>query len=51
MGDEERKYMRVPKEHAEMVMGKLADAGLIDEDVEVRWEGDYVSFPLISSKN
>jgi len=30
-------------------MGKLADAGLIDEDAEVRWEGDYVSFPLISS--
>jgi tRNA G37 N-methylase Trm5 len=49
MSDEERKYMRVPKEHAEMVMGKLADAGLIDEDAEVRWEGDYVSFPLISS--
>jgi tRNA G37 N-methylase Trm5 len=49
MSDEERKYMRVPKEHAEMVMGKLADEGLIDEDAEVRWEGDYVSFPLISS--
>ena len=27
----------------------LADAGLIDEDAEVRWEGDYVSFPLISN--
>lgn len=53
MSDEERKYMRVPKEHAEIVMGKLSEAGLIDEDVEVRWEGDYVSFPLrsVSSKN
>ena len=54
MSDEERQYMRVPKEYAEIVMGKLADAGLIDEDAEVRWEGDYVSFPLISdvsSKN
>ena len=49
MSDEEKKYMRVPKEHAEIVMGKLADAGLIDEDAEVRWEGDHVSFPLISS--
>ena len=49
MSDEEKKYMRVPKEHAEIVMGKLADAGLIDEDAEVRWEGDYVSFPLISA--
>ena len=46
--DEEQQYMRVPKEHAEAVMGKLADAGLIDEDAEVRWEGDFVSFPLIS---
>ena len=46
--DEEQQYMRVPKEHAEAVMGKLADAGLIDEDSEVRWEGDFVSFPLIS---
>ena len=48
MSDEEKKYMRVPKEHAEIVMGKLADAGLIDEDAEVRWEGAYVAFPLIS---
>ncbi len=31
--DEEQQYMRVPKEHAEAVMGKLADAGLIDEEV------------------
>ena len=46
--DEEQQYMRVPKEHAEAVMGKLADAGLIDEEAEVRWEGDFVSFPLIS---
>ncbi len=48
MGDDERQYMRVPKENAESVMGKLVDAGLIDEDAEVRWEGDFVSFPLIS---
>ena len=34
--DEEQQYMRVPKEHAELMMGKLADAGLIDEDAEVR---------------
>ena len=46
--DEEQQYMRVPKEHAEAVMGKLADAGLIDEEAEVRWEGNFVSFPLIS---
>ncbi len=51
MSDEERQYMRVPKEHAEIVMGKLADAGLIDDDSEVRWEGDYVSFPLISAES
>ena len=48
MGDDERQYMRVPKENAESVMCKLVDAGLIDEDAEVRWEGDFVSFPLIS---
>ena len=48
MGDDERQYMRVRKENAESVMGKLVDAGLIDEDAEVRWEGDFVSFPLIS---
>lgn len=48
MVDDERQYMRVPKENAEAVMGKLVDAGLIDEDAEVRWEGDFVSFPLIS---
>ena len=46
--DDEQQYMRVPKEHAEAVKGKLADAGLIDEDAEVRWEGDFVSFPLVS---
>ena len=45
--DDERQYMRVPKEHAEAVMSKLANAGLIDEDADVRWEGDFVSFPLI----
>ena len=46
--DDERQYMRVPKEHAEAVMSKLATAGLIDEDADVRWEGDFVSFPLIT---
>ena len=46
--DDERQYMRVPKEHAEAVMSKLANAGLNDEDADVRWEGDYVSFPLIT---
>jgi tRNA G37 N-methylase Trm5 len=44
--DDEQQYMRVPKEHAEAVMSKLANAGLIDDDAEVRWEGDFVSFPL-----
>ena len=48
MDDDERQYMRVPKENAEAVMGKLVDAGLIDENAEVLWEGDFVSFPLIS---
>ena len=47
MSEDERQYMKVPKEHAEIMMGKLVDAGLIDEDAEVRWEGDFVSFPLI----
>ena len=36
--DDERQYMRVPKEHAEAVMSKLANAGLIDENADVRWE-------------
>ena len=49
MSEDEQQYMRVPKEHAEIMMGKLVDAGLIDEDAEVRWEGDFVSFPLISN--
>ena len=49
MSDDEKQYVRVPKEHAEMMMGKLVDAGLIDEGAEVRWEGDFVSFPLISN--
>ena len=49
MSEDERQYMKVPKEHAEIMMGKLVDARLIDEDAEVRWEGDFVSFPLISN--
>ena len=48
MTDDEIKYMRVAKEHAESVMNKLTKAGLIDENAEVRWEGDFVSFPLKS---
>ena len=31
MGEDERQYMRVPKDMAEIVMGKLSDEGLIDE--------------------
>ncbi len=48
MSEDERQYMKVPKEHAEMMLGKLVAAGLIDEDAEVRWEGDFVSFPIIT---
>jgi len=53
MSEDERQYMRVPKELAELVMGKLSDEGLIDEEGEVKWEGEFVSFPLIvdSSKD
>jgi len=47
MSEDERQYMRVPKEMAEIVMGKLSDEGLIDEESEVKWEGEFVSFPLI----
>ena len=49
MSEDDQKYMKVPKEYAEIMMGKLVDAGLIDENVEVRWEGDFVLFPLISN--
>ena len=48
MSEDERQYMKVPKEHAEIMIGKLVDAGLIDEDAEVLWEGAFVSFPIIS---
>ena len=44
MGEDERQYMRVPKDMAEIVMGKLSDEGLIDEEAEVKWEGEFVSF-------
>ncbi len=37
---------KVPKEEAEMMMNKLISAGLLDEESEVKWEGDFVSFPL-----
>jgi|TARA_B110000263_G_scaffold236171_1_gene235261 hypothetical protein len=47
MGEDERQYMRVPKDMAEIVMGKLSDEGLIDEEAEVKWEGEFVSFPLV----
>ena len=47
MSEDERQYMRVPKELAEIVMGKLSDEGLIDEEGEVKWEGEFVSFPFV----
>ena len=46
MSDDDKQYLRVPKENAEAMLAKLTDAGLIDDDAEVRWEGDFVSFPL-----
>tara|TARA_B100000902_G_scaffold33519_2_gene40206 strand:+ start:1455 stop:1622 length:168 start_codon:yes stop_codon:yes gene_type:complete len=46
MSEDERQYLKVPKDDAEMMMNKLVSAGLLDEDSEVKWEGDFVSFPL-----
>ena len=51
MSEDERQYMRVPKELAEVVMGKLSNEGLIDEEAEVKWEGNFVSFPLIMNSS
>tara|TARA_B100001113_G_scaffold310835_1_gene274314 strand:+ start:53 stop:220 length:168 start_codon:yes stop_codon:yes gene_type:complete len=46
MSQGERQYLKVPKDDAEMMMNKLVSAGLLDENSEVKWEGDFVSFPL-----
>jgi tRNA G37 N-methylase Trm5 len=46
--NEEKQYLKVPKEEAEAIKDKLVSAGLLDEKSEVRWEGDFVSFPLKS---
>ncbi len=46
MSENEKQYVKVPKEEAEMMMNKLISAGLLDEESEVKWEGDFVSFPL-----
>jgi tRNA G37 N-methylase Trm5 len=46
MSESEKQYLKVPKDEAEMMMKKLVAAGLLDEDTEVKWEGDFVSFPL-----
>ena len=48
MSDDDKQYLRVPKENAEAMLAKLTDAGLLDKDAEVRWEGDFVSFPLVT---
>ena len=46
MSEDEKQYLKVPKDEAEMMMNKLVSAGLLDEESEVKWEGDFVSFPL-----
>ena len=46
MSENEKQYLKVPKEDAEMMMNKLVSAGLLDEESDVKWEGDFVSFPL-----
>ena len=46
MSESERQYLKVPKDDAEMMMNKLVSAGLLDEESEVVWEGEFVSFPL-----
>ena len=46
MSEDEKQYLKVPKDDAEMMMKKLVSAGLLDEELEVKWEGDFVSFPL-----
>ena len=46
MSEDEKQYLKVPKDDADMMMNKLVSAGLLDEESEVKWEGDFVSFPL-----
>lgn len=46
MSESEKQYLKVPKDDAEMMMNKLVSAGLLDEDSDVKWEGEFVSFPL-----
>ena len=46
MSDGKRQYLKVPKADAEMMMNKLVSSGLLDEESEVKWEGEFVSFPL-----
>ena len=46
MSDGKRQYLKVPKDDAEMMMNKLVSSGLLDEKSEVKWEGEFVSFPL-----
>ena len=46
MSEGEKQYLKVPKDDAEMMMNKLVAVGLLDEDSEVKWEGEFVSFPL-----
>ena len=46
MSDGKRQYLKVPKDDAEMMMNKLVSWGLLDEESEVKWEGEFVSFPL-----
>lgn len=46
MSDGKRQYLKVPKDDAEMMMNKLVSSGLLDEESEVKWEGEFVSFPL-----
>lgn len=46
MSESEKQYLKVPKDDAEMMMNKLVSAGLLDEELEVKWEGEFVSFPL-----
>ena len=48
MSDDDKQYLRVPKENAEAMLAKLTDAGLLDKDAEVRLEGDFVSFQLVT---
>ena len=46
MSDGKRQYLKVPKDDAEMMMNKLVSSGLLDEESEVKWEGEFVSCPL-----